>query len=98
MLLVHLDTEVDGRRIAGAVRIVTETGKPAAEVARDLGVHESTLQNWVHRARARADSEAGGSPSAKSCASCARRTSGSARRLPSSGWSAMSSSDRWSCG
>ncbi|MFH9355643.1 transposase, partial [Kitasatospora sp. NPDC017646] len=29
---------------AGAVRIVTETGKSAAEVARDLGVHESTLQ------------------------------------------------------
>src|SRR5437667_98958 len=26
----------------GAVRIVLETGKPAAEVARDLGVHESS--------------------------------------------------------
>jgi transposase len=45
---------------AGAVRIVTETGKSAAEVARDLGVHESTLQNWVHRARTRADAEAAG--------------------------------------
>ncbi|MFH9355795.1 transposase, partial [Kitasatospora sp. NPDC017646] len=45
---------------AGAVRIVTETGKSAAEVARDLGVHESTLQNWVHRARARADADADG--------------------------------------
>ncbi|MET8626293.1 transposase [Kitasatospora sp. NPDC004669] len=45
---------------AGAVRIVTETGKSAAEVARDLGVHESTLQNWVHRARVRADVEAAG--------------------------------------
>ncbi|MGW1530432.1 transposase [Streptomyces sp. NPDC002159] len=39
----------------GAVRIVMETGKPAAEVARDLGVHEGTLQTWVHRAKARAD-------------------------------------------
>ncbi|MEU5185467.1 transposase [Streptomyces olivoreticuli] len=26
----------------GAVRIVLETGKPAAEVARDLGVHEGS--------------------------------------------------------
>ncbi|MGY4967445.1 transposase [Streptomyces sp. 900105245] len=34
----------------GAVRIVLETGKPAAEVAGDLGVHEGTLQTWVHRA------------------------------------------------
>lgn len=44
----------------GAVRIVLETGKPAAEVARDLGVHEGTLQTWVHRARARAAAEASG--------------------------------------
>jgi transposase len=35
----------------GAVRIVLETGKPATEVARDLGVHEGTLQTWVSRAR-----------------------------------------------
>jgi len=44
----------------GAVRIVLETGKSAAEVARDLGVHEGTLQTWVHRARVRADAEAAG--------------------------------------
>ncbi|MFD8396546.1 transposase [Streptomyces sp. NPDC059680] len=30
----------------GAVRIVRETGKSAAEVARDLGVHEGTLRTW----------------------------------------------------
>ncbi|BBX52668.1 hypothetical protein MPOR_36940 [Mycolicibacterium poriferae] len=35
----------------GAVRIVEETGKPIAAVARDLGVHEGTLGNWVARAR-----------------------------------------------
>ncbi|MBN3457860.1 transposase [Mycobacterium sp. DSM 3803] len=35
----------------GAVRIVEETGKPIAVVARDLGVHEGTLGNWVARAR-----------------------------------------------
>jgi transposase len=44
----------------GAVRIVLETGKPSAEVARDLGVHEGTLQTWVHRARARAEAAAAG--------------------------------------
>lgn len=35
----------------GAVRIVLETGKPVAQVARDLGVHEATLGNWVTRDR-----------------------------------------------
>ncbi|MFC4517582.1 transposase [Streptomyces ehimensis] len=37
-----------------------ETGKSAAVVARDLGVHEGTLQTWVHRAKARAAAEAAG--------------------------------------
>jgi transposase len=35
----------------GAVRIVRETGKPIAQVARDLGVHEGTLGNWVAKDR-----------------------------------------------
>jgi transposase len=45
---------------AGAVRIVAETGKPAAQVARDLGVHEATLQNWVHQARAKSEAARSG--------------------------------------
>ncbi|MDI9889146.1 transposase [Streptomyces sp. HNM0645] len=35
----------------GAVRIVTETGKPIPEVAEDLGIHPGTLHGWVSRAR-----------------------------------------------
>ena len=35
----------------GAVRIVEETGKPIAQVARELGVHEGTLGNWVTKSR-----------------------------------------------
>ncbi|HLX51228.1 MAG TPA: transposase [Streptosporangiaceae bacterium] len=32
----------------GAVRLVRETGKPAAQVARDLGINPGTLVNWVN--------------------------------------------------
>ncbi|WAX56584.1 transposase [Jatrophihabitans cynanchi] len=35
----------------GAVRLVHETGKPIAQIARDLGVNEGTLGNWVARDR-----------------------------------------------
>ena len=42
----------------GAVRIVRETGKPIAQVARDLGINPGTLGNWVDRDRAeRGDTE-----------------------------------------
>lgn len=38
-----------------AVGIVEETGKLITHVARDLGVNEGTLGNWVNRARASRD-------------------------------------------
>jgi transposase len=35
----------------GAVRIVVESGRPVAEVARDLEINEGTLGTWVNRAK-----------------------------------------------
>ena len=60
---------------AGAVRIVQETGRPVAQVARDLGINQYTLHNWVKKDRiARGDapgrpepvSEVGPTPHASS--------------------------------
>lgn len=35
----------------GAVRLVEETGRPIAQVAKDLGINAGTLSNWVTAAR-----------------------------------------------
>lgn len=43
----------------GAVRIVEETGRPIARVARELGVNEGTLGNWVNVDRRRRESGEG---------------------------------------
>ena len=43
----------------GAVRLVRETGKPIAQVARDLGIKEGTLGNWVGADRRRRDGGGG---------------------------------------
>ena len=37
----------------GAVRLVRETGKPVAQVAKDLGINAGTLGNWVNADRRR---------------------------------------------
>jgi transposase len=39
----------------GAVQLVSETGKPIAEVARELGVNEGTLGNWCAIERRKRD-------------------------------------------
>ena len=44
-------TKYDREFREGAVRIVSETGRPIAQVARELGVNEGTLGNWVARDR-----------------------------------------------
>ena len=54
-------TETQGRRTrrsftddykTGAVRLVLDEGKTVASAARDLGLTESSLHNWVEQARA----------------------------------------------
>jgi transposase len=44
----------------GAVRLVRETGKPIAQVARELGIHDATLGNWVNTERRRRSEGNGG--------------------------------------
>lgn len=34
-----------------AVRLVIDSSRPIAEVARELGIHEGTLGNWVNKHR-----------------------------------------------
>jgi transposase len=37
-----------------AVRMVFESGRPIAQVARDLGIHREALRQWVRQAEAEA--------------------------------------------
>ncbi|MGW2938184.1 transposase [Streptomyces sp. NPDC001156] len=94
----------------GAVRIVTETGKPIPEVAEDLSIHPGTLHSWVSRARRNGrrrrigrrpihlPAVVCGRVSGRSWSGCGprhgRRTSASA----SWRWSVMCASDSWPCG
>ena|SRR5205823_1443548 len=45
--MVRQYRKFDGDFKAGAVRLVFETGKPIAQIARELGINEGTLGNWV---------------------------------------------------
>ncbi|MFD0887215.1 transposase [Streptosporangium algeriense] len=45
---------------AGAVRIMCETGKSIASVAKDLGMNAGTLANWVQMDRLARERDAGG--------------------------------------
>ena len=63
----------------GAVRLVPETGKPIAQVARDLGINEGTLGNWVNADRRRRGEGDGtrARVSGPSWPGCVRRTASS---------------------
>ena len=50
-LMSEIRRRYDPEFKSGAVRIVLETGKPIARVARDLGLHPGTLGNWVKQQR-----------------------------------------------
>ena len=77
----------------GAVRIVRETGKPIAQIARDLGVHEGTLGNWV--AKDRAEREGTEGLSMGDAAELKRlRAENAQLRMERD----VLKSDRWSCG
>ena len=54
----------------GAVRIVRETGRPIAQVARELGINSGTLGNWV--AKDQAERDGGGGLSADDAAELKR--------------------------
>jgi transposase-like protein len=60
----------------GAVRLVRETGKPIAQVARDLGINPGTLGNWVN-----ADRDRRGGDGALSADERAEQWAGSRGRL-----------------
>lgn len=40
---------------AEAVELVINSGRPVAEIARDLGINEGTLGNWVQLAKKRGE-------------------------------------------
>jgi transposase len=40
---------------AEAVELVIDSGRPVAEIARDLGINEGTLGNWVNMAKKRGE-------------------------------------------
>ena len=57
---------------AGAVRMVTEQGRPSREVAAELGICIDTLRSWL---------KAAGAPSPDACANWRRRFEHCARSL-----------------
>ena len=57
---------------AGAVRLVLETGRPIAQIARELGINDGTLGSWVTAARRQRDGGGDGSLSENERAELAR--------------------------
>ena len=81
------------------MRIVKETGKPVAQVARDLGISPYTLHNWVKLDRGR-EGESGslGESERQELLRLRAQKAARERNARSWRWSVMSSSAPWSCG
>ena len=77
---------------SGAVRIVLETRKPIAQVARDLGLHPGTLGNWVKQQRV---SQEGNGPLGEDGLAELVRLRNEVAELRIG---VMCSNDPWSCG
>ncbi|WP_328855048.1 transposase [Microbispora hainanensis] len=88
---------------AGAVRIVRETGKSIAQVARDLGINAGTLANWVQMDRLAREQDTGSgvgelAESEREELARLRRQKAEWAKERAERWSVMSSSARWSSG
>ena len=93
MVMAETRRRFDPEFRAGAVRIVQETKKPIAAVARELGIHEGTLANRVNKDIERR------LPSNGACRRASGRNGcGCGGRTPNWRWSGVSSSAPWSCG
>ncbi|WKX68591.1 transposase [Streptomyces sp. XD-27] len=86
----------------GALRIVAETGRPVAEVAKDLGINETTLASWISRSKRTGAALQGQADSAVRSARSWSGCGGRMRTRPSASgswrWSVMCSNAAWSCG
>src|SRR5260370_26084939 len=51
--MAEMRRKLDADFKEGGVRLVGETGKPIAQVARELGIVPGTLENWVAKDRRR---------------------------------------------
>src|ERR1035438_6861543 len=74
----------------GAVRIVRETGKPIAQVARDLGINKGTLAHWYAQDRAEREGTSGlfrGGHRRAETATQRERPTADGARCPSAPWS-----------
>jgi hypothetical protein len=64
-----------------AVELVRTTGRPIAEITRELGIWDSTLGNWVKQARIGAGEQEGLTSDERA------RLASWSRRTPACGWS-----------
>jgi transposase len=83
----------------GAVRVVRETGKSIAQVAKDLGINAGTLANWVQMDRLAREQNTGSGELTGSAreelASCASSGCSGPRSALSWRWSALRFGRAW---